>query len=160
MLWSMDAAVTSFPNLNYVKLSYFTPKSIGQMVCTSLREVSSCWQQDMNLPFGVSSLKTFHLSEGSSAKSLVIDHPVRSVLHHTPEKWLTDLSLTCSLTCPAGAERKYCGVETTGHPAPPATRCNPRFCCSRQSGRRRPEDSNQGLAGVLGLVIQARFREE
>lgn len=40
------------------------------MVFTSLREVSSCWQQDMN--FCIWSFH-FQTSEGGSAKSLIID---------------------------------------------------------------------------------------
>lgn len=40
------------PHWNSVKLSYFSPKSTGQMVFTSLREVGSCWQQGVNLAFG------------------------------------------------------------------------------------------------------------
>ena len=47
MTWFMDTDVPS------LKLNYFPPKSTGQMVFTSLREVGSCWQQGMSLAFGV-----------------------------------------------------------------------------------------------------------
>lgn len=146
MPWSMHTDAPSFPCLNSVKLSYFPLKSTGQMVFTSWREVGSrAWIWHLEMPL------TLQTSEESSAKSLMIDHTIRytlSVLHRTPETHLTDLSLTCSLTCPAGAERTHCGVETTGHPAPLATRCNPGFCCSRQSGWSRPEESGVGWSGI------------
>lgn len=134
----MDTDVPSFPNLNRVEATFHL-KALDRW------EVSSCWQQDMN--FCIWSFH-FQTSEGGSAKSLIIDHPIWSVLHRAPEKWLTGLSLTCSLTCPAGAERTHCGVETTGHLAPLATRCNPGFCCSRQSGRSRTGESRVGRSGI------------
>lgn len=127
------------------------------MVFTSWREVGSgAWIRHLELPL------TLQTSEESNARSLVTDQTIRrtwSALHRTPETWLTDLSLTCSLTCPAGAERTHCGAETTGRPAPLATRRNPGFCCSRPSGWSRPGES--GAVGWSRRVrIQPCFREQ
>lgn len=131
MPWSMDTYAPSSRHLS-VKISYFSPKSTGQMVFTSLREVGSCWQPGMNLAFGIATDFTNVWGGQCTVVDCRSPNQTLSVLHHTPETWLTDLSLTCSLTCPAGAERTHCGVETTEHPAPPATTCIPGFCCSRK----------------------------
>ncbi len=146
-----------------VKLSSFSPKSTGQMVFTSLREVGGCWRQGMNLAFGVATDVADIWGgwcKGTDCKWCnqtweFCTTPLRRGLqtYHWPAHWPAQLVQRGHTVewRPQGIQLPLQQGVFQGSAA---------HANRGGADRKRVGLDDQGLAGGVVLVIQARFREE